>query len=58
MSRLAPGGTEDALKKRVPLQRYGTIDEIASAVLYLVSPAARFATGNIFRVNGGESMVW
>jgi hypothetical protein len=30
----------------------------AVLILYLVSPAAKFATGNIFRVNGGVSMAW
>ncbi len=40
MSRLAPGGAEDSLKKRVPLGRYASIEEIAGTVLFLVSPAA------------------
>ena len=30
----------------------------ALLVLYLVSPAAKYATGNIFRVNGGQSTAW
>lgn len=57
MSRLAPGGTEDALKKRVPLQRYGTIDEIAAAVLFLVSPAGSYVTGSTLLVDGGTSLI-
>lgn len=57
MTRLAPAGAGDALKKRVPLGRYGTIDEIAAAVLYLVSPAGAYVTGSTLLVDGGTSLV-
>ena len=57
MSRLAPAGAGDALKKRVPLGRYGTIDEIAAAVLYLVSPAGAYVTGSTLLVDGGTSLI-
>ena len=57
MSRLAPAGAGDALKKRVPLGRYGTIDEIAAAVLYLVSPAGAYVTGSTLLVDGGASLI-
>ncbi len=57
MSRLAPGDVADGLKRRVPLGRYGTIDEIAEAVLYLVSPAAAYVTGATLLVDGGTSLI-
>lgn len=57
MSRLAPGGAEDMLKKRVPLGRYGAIDEVASAVLYLVSPAGGYITGSTLLIDGGTSLI-
>ncbi len=57
MSRLAPPDAEAALKKRVPLQRYGTIEEIANAVIYLVSPAGAYVTGATLLVDGGTSLV-
>ena len=57
MSRLAPGGAEDMLKKRVPLHRYGNIDEIASAVLYIVSPAGSFITGSSLLIDGGTALI-
>lgn len=56
MARLAPGTTGDALKRRVPLGRYGTIDEIATAALYLVSPAGAYVTGATLLVDGGASL--
>jgi NAD(P)-dependent dehydrogenase (short-subunit alcohol dehydrogenase family) len=57
MSRLAPGTTGDKLKARVPLGRYGTIDEIAGAALYLVSPVGAYVTGATLVVDGGTSLV-
>jgi 3-oxoacyl-[acyl-carrier protein] reductase len=41
-----------------PLAVVGEADDQAQLILYLVSDAAKFATGNIFRVNGGQAMVW
>ena len=51
-----------AYKKRfgamAPLGRVGTPEDIANAILYLVSDAASFVTGQIIRPNGGVSMPW
>ncbi len=38
---------------RVPLHRFGTADEMAGAVRYLVSPAAAYITGQTLLVDGG-----
>ena len=40
----------------VPLGRYGHVDEIAGACLFLVSPAGGFVTGQVIHVNGGNGM--
>ncbi len=38
----------------IPMQRPGTADEVADAVLYLLSPAASYVTGAILNVSGGR----
>ena len=40
-----------------PLGRVGEIDDVANAVLYLCSPAARFVTGIDLPVDGGYSIL-
>ena len=41
---------------QVPLGRYGTVDDIASAVTFLASDAASYITGHTLDVNGGMYM--
>jgi len=39
--------------REAPLKRWGTPDDVARTVRWLVSPAADFITGQVIRVNGG-----
>jgi 3-oxoacyl-[acyl-carrier protein] reductase len=45
-----------ALRSVSPLDAVGEPEDIAYAVRYLLSDAARFVTGQVFRVNGGAMM--
>ena len=58
MARLASTPeAEAAVKADTPLQRYGRVDEIGDAAVYLCSPAARYVTGTILDVDGGANLV-
>lgn len=41
----------------IPMGRFGTVAEVASAVLYLASGEASFITGQVVSVNGGSTML-
>lgn len=43
----------DPIKARIPMGRWGEADEVADAVVYLASPAARYVTGTSLAVDGG-----
>ena len=46
----------EAIFQRIPMQRLGTIEEIAATVLFLASDAAGYITGQTIHVNGGMYM--
>lgn len=44
---------EDELKGLIPVGRFGTAEEVASAVGFLASPRASYITGEVISINGG-----
>ena len=44
-------------KKRYPLKRYGKPEEIAYAVVYLLSDASQWVTGSSFIIDGGYTLL-
>jgi 3-oxoacyl-[acyl-carrier protein] reductase len=50
---MTEGLDEAALKKLIPMGRFGTPEEVADAVAFLVSPQAGYITGNVISINGG-----
>ena len=58
MERLA--GDPDVRKRveaALPLQRFGSKDDVAQLAIFLASPAARYITGSIHCVDGGMSLI-
>jgi 3-oxoacyl-[acyl-carrier protein] reductase len=43
-------------KMQTPLERNGSPEEVAEAILFLASDASRFMTGAILDINGGRFM--
>ena len=53
----ASGGLPDRAKQlapQVPMQRAGSADEVAQAIVWLLSPAASYTTGALLDVTGGR----
>jgi 3-oxoacyl-[acyl-carrier protein] reductase len=51
-------GADSAFKReiasRIPMGRWGTPEDVAGAAVYLASDAARYLTGQMIMVNGGD----
>ena len=54
MRRLAPGDMGAKVAQQIPAGRFGWIDEIAAAAVFLRSPAAAYITGHTLVVDGGH----
>ena len=47
------GQMEETILKQIPLGRFGTVDDIASAIAFLVSGDAAYITGQVLQIDGG-----
>jgi 3-oxoacyl-[acyl-carrier protein] reductase len=56
MSRAIPEKGREFLIKQIPMERLGTAEDVAGAVLFLASPSADYITGQVLNVNGGLYM--
>ena len=56
MTREMGESRQDALMEQIPSRRLGAPGDVAAAVVYLASDAARYITGETLNVNGGLFM--
>ncbi|MFO0883025.1 MAG: 3-oxoacyl-[acyl-carrier-protein] reductase [Pirellulales bacterium] len=53
MTKVLGDAVLDEVKKRIPANRVGQPEDVATCVLFLASPAASYITGQILTVDGG-----
>ena len=56
MTEVLPEKAKEELKRLIPMERLGQPEDVAHAVLFLVSETSSYITGNILNVNGGIYM--
>ncbi len=47
------GQMEQTILKQIPLGRFGTVEDVANAIAFLVSDDASYITGQVLQVDGG-----
>ena len=54
-SRLLPRPElENFARERIPLHRFGTVEELANLAAFLVSDGSGYINGEVIRMDGGE----
>lgn len=56
MTDAIPEAAKEEWKRWIPMQRFGQPEDVAQAVLFLVSEASNYITGQVLNVNGGIYM--
>lgn len=56
MTDVLPDNVKEEMKKLIPLGRFGTVEDVANAVIFLALPASGYITGQVIHVNGGMYM--
>jgi 3-oxoacyl-[acyl-carrier protein] reductase len=56
MTDALPEKAKEELKRMIPMERLGQPEDVAQAVLFLVSEASGYITGQVLNVNGGIYM--
>lgn len=56
MTEALPDKVKQEMAAQIPLERFGTADDIANAVVFLATDASAYITGQVLAVNGGMYM--
>lgn len=56
MTDALPENVKQEMLKAIPQGRFGSVEDVANAVVFLASPEAGYITGQVIHVNGGMYM--
>jgi 3-oxoacyl-[acyl-carrier protein] reductase len=56
MTRALPEPQRSAYQAQIPLGRFGTVEDVANAVIYLAGSQGAYLTGQTLHINGGMYM--
>ncbi len=56
MTDVLPENVKEEIKKLIPLGRFGSVEDVSNAVIFLASPDSGYITGQVIHVNGGMYM--
>lgn len=56
MTKQLPEDIVDAMKKQIPLGRFGQVMDVANAIVFLANDEASYITGQVLNIDGGMVM--
>jgi 3-oxoacyl-[acyl-carrier protein] reductase len=56
MTDALPENVRQEMLQSIPIGKFGSVDDVANAVVFLASPEAGYITGQVIHVNGGMYM--
>jgi 3-oxoacyl-[acyl-carrier protein] reductase len=56
MTEMLPENVKNEMLKAIPMSRFGTVEDVANAVVFFAAPEAGYITGHVIHVNGGMYM--
>jgi len=53
MTAQLPEKVKEEMLRMIPLERFGTTEDVANAIIFLALPESEYITGQVIHVNGG-----